>query len=176
MLRRMFVLAVFGLTVGTWLSVGVAGEVSGLKPDPAVHWGKLDNGLRYAVMANGEPRGRASLRFAVSVGSIDENERQRGLAHFLEHMAFNGSTHFPDGSMVEYFQHLGMSFGGDTNASTGSDRTEYQIELPDTRPETLIQALTLFADFADGLTLDQKAMDKERGIILAEQRDRDSLW
>ncbi len=150
-------------------------EGSDLPVDPAVRWGRLDNGLRYAVLANPEPKGRASLRFAVAAGALQETEEQRGLAHFLEHMAFNGSAHFAPGTLVEYFQRLGMSFGGDTNAFTGFDRTVYLLELPDTAPATLEKALTLFADYGGGLLLDPAEIDKERGIILSEKRARDSI-
>jgi zinc protease len=156
-------------------AVAFAHESSDLPVDPTIRWGHLDNGLRYAVRANREPKGRASLRFAVRAGSLHESEDQRGLAHFLEHLAFNGTAHFPPGTMVEYFQRLGMSFGGDTNAFTGFDRTVYQLELPDTLPTTVEKALTLFADYAGGLLLDVSEIDKERGVILAEKRDRDSV-
>lgn len=151
-----------------------AHEASDMKPDPAVKWGKLDNGLRYALMANAQPKGRASLRFGIMAGSLNETDAQRGLAHFLEHLAFNGSKNFPAGTLVEYFQRLGMSFGGDTNASTSFDRTIYQLELPDTRPATLDSAFTLFGDFAGGLLLTPQSIEKERGIILSEMRDSDS--
>ncbi len=150
-------------------------EASDVPVDPAVRWGRLDNGLRYAILANPEPKGRASLRFAVAAGALQETEEQRGLAHFLEHMAFNGSTHFAPGTLVEYFQRLGMSFGGDTNAFTGFDRTVYLLELPDTAPATLEKALTLFADYGGGLLLEPAEIDKERGIILSEKRARDSI-
>jgi zinc protease len=152
-----------------------AHEASDLTVDPAIRWGRLDNGLRYALLRNPEPRGRASLRLAVRVGSLYESENQRGLAHFLEHMAFNGSRHFPAESVVGFFQRLGMDFGGDTNASTGFDRTVYQLELPDTRPETLREGLTFFADVAGGLLLDPDSINRERGIILSEKRARDSV-
>lgn len=150
-------------------------ETSDLPADPAIKWGRLENGLRYALLPNPEPKGRASLRLAIQVGSLHENDNQRGLAHFLEHMAFNGSRHFPAATVVEFFQRLGMNFGGDTNASTGFDRTIYQLELPDTKPATLRESLTFFADVADGLTLDPKEIDQERGIILSEKRARDSV-
>ncbi len=150
-------------------------QVSDLPADPRVHWGKLDNGLRYALLHNPEPRGRISARLAIRVGSLYENDNERGLAHFLEHMAFNGSQHFPRADVVEFFQKLGMDFGGDTNASTGFDRTIYQLELPDTKPETLRESLTFFADVAGGLLLESKEIDKERGIILSEKRARDSV-
>lgn len=150
-------------------------ETSDLPVDPAVKWGRLDNGIRYAILPNHEPKGRASLRFAVRAGSLNEADDQRGLAHFLEHMAFNGSTHFAPGTLVEYFQRLGMSFGGDTNAFTSFDRTVYMLELPDTKPETFERAFTLFADYAGGLLLADDEINKERGIILSEKRARDSV-
>ncbi len=148
---------------------------SDLPADPAVRFGQLDNGLRYALLPNSEPKGRASLRLALRVGSLHETDDQRGLAHFLEHLAFNGSTHFPPGSLVEFFQRLGMSFGGDTNASTSFDRTIYQLELPDTADATLEKAFTLFADYGGGLLLLEDEINKERGIILSEKRARDSI-
>lgn len=152
-----------------------AAPASDLPPDPAVHYGQLPNGFRYALRANAEPKQRASLRLFVHAGSFEENDDQRGLAHFLEHMAFNGSTHYPPGTLVEFFQRMGMSFGGDTNASTSFDRTIYQIELPDTRSATLAEGLRVFADFAGGLLLAPDQIEKERGIILAERRTRDNV-
>jgi zinc protease len=143
--------------------------------DPAVRHGWLSNGIEYLILQNHEPKGRVSLRFAVKAGSLNETEEQRGLAHYLEHMAFNGSTHFAPGTLVEYLQRLGMGFGADTNAFTSFDRTEYLLELPDTRPETIEKGLTLFADYGDGLFLTEKAVDKERGIILSEERMRNTV-
>ncbi|HTB81122.1 MAG TPA: insulinase family protein [Opitutaceae bacterium] len=148
---------------------------SDLKPDPAARFGTLPNGLRYAILPNHEPKNRASLRLLVLTGSLEENENQRGLAHFLEHMAFNGSAHYAPGTLVEYFQRLGMSFGGDTNAYTSFDHTAYQIELPDTKPATVTQGLQVFADFAGTLLLKPDQVKKERPIILAEKRTRDSV-
>jgi zinc protease len=150
-------------------------QASDLPADPAIQWGRLDNGLRYALLRNAEPKGRISARLAIKAGSFHEAENQRGLAHFLEHMAFNGSQHFPAANVIEFFQRLGMDFGGDTNASTGFDRTIYQLELPDTKPETLRESLTWFADVANGLLLDPTEIEKERGVILAEKRARDSV-
>jgi zinc protease len=148
---------------------------SDLKPDPAARFGALPNGFRYVILPNREPRGRAALRLLVLSGSLEEREDQRGLAHFLEHMAFNGSTHYPPGTLVEYFQRLGMSFGGDTNAYTSFDRTVYKIALPNTRPASVADGLRVFADFAGGLLLKPEMIQKERGIILSEKRDRDSV-
>ena len=150
-------------------------ENSDLKPDPAALWGRLPNGLRYVVLPNKEPQARASLRLVVGSGSLYETEPQRGLAHYLEHMAFNGSTHYPPGTLVEYLQRLGMGFGADTNAFTSFDSTVYMLELPNTQAATLAEGFQVFADYAGGLLLETKEVNKERGIILAEKRTRDSV-
>jgi zinc protease len=148
---------------------------SDLKPDSAATFATLPNGVRYVVMPNHEPKGRASLRLLVLAGSFDETEAQRGLAHFLEHMAFNGSTHFAPGTLVEKLQRLGMGFGADTNASTSFDHTLFQLELPDTAGSTLAEGMQILADYSGGLLLLDKMVDKERGIILSEKRTRDSV-
>lgn len=156
---------------------------SDLKPDPNARFGTLPNGLRYVILPNHEPRGRVSLRLLVLAGSLEEKEDQRGLAHFLEHMAFNGSTHFPldtstnppTPTLVEFLQHFGMGFGGDTNASTSFDRTLYLLELPRADDKTLAKGLQVFADYAGGLLLLDDMVDKERGIILSEKRVRDTV-
>ena len=150
-------------------------EGSDLKPDPAAHFGTLANGLRYVVRPNHEPKGRASLRLLVLAGSLHETDDQRGLAHFLEHMAFNGSTHYPPGTLVEFFQRMGMSFGGDTNASTSFDRTLYLLELAHADDATLAEGLRVFSDYAGGLLLLDEEIGKERGVVLSEKRVRDSV-
>ena len=152
-----------------------AQQHSDLRADPAAKFGTLKNGLRYVILPNHEPKNRASLRLLVVSGALQENENQRGLAHNLEHMAFNGSTHYAPGTLVEFFQRMGMGFGNDTNAFTSQDRTQYMIELPDTKPATLADGLTVLADYAGGLLLEQKSVDKERGIILSEIRYSDSV-
>jgi zinc protease len=152
-----------------------AAATSDLTPDPALRTGTLPNGVRYALYPNKEPQGRASLRLLVQAGSLHERDDQRGLAHFLEHMAFNGSTHYQPGTLVEFFQRMGMSFGGDTNAFTNFDRTQYLLELPKTDDATLAEGLRVFADYAGGLLLLPEEIDKERGIILSEKRARDNV-
>jgi zinc protease len=152
-----------------------AHESSDLKPDAAAKFGVLENGLRYVIYPNAEPKGRASLRLLVLAGSLHEEENQRGVAHFLEHMAFNGSSHYAPGTLVEFFQRMGMSFGGDTNASTGLERTLYLLELPETSAKTLGEGLKVFSDYAGGLLLTAEEIDKERGIILSEKRARDNV-
>ncbi len=153
----------------TWPS-----EVSQLKPDPSLVRGKLENGFRYVLKNNSEPADRVALYLAVQAGSLNETDNQRGLAHFLEHMLFNGSTHFPPGSLVNYFQSLGMSFGGDTNARTTHDQTVYNIILPNGSTKELDSGLLVMADYARGALLLDKEIDRERGVILAEKRARDS--
>lgn len=152
-----------------------AQATSDLPADPAARFGTLPNGLAYVVLPNAEPKGRVSLRLLLTAGSFMENEDQRGLAHFLEHMSFNGSAHYAPGTLVEFFQRLGMSFGGDTNASTGFDQTVYMLELPDAKAATLDEGLQVFADYAGGLLLGADEIDKERGIILSEERQRDNV-
>ncbi len=148
---------------------------SDLKLDPAVKFGTLPNGLRYLVRANPEPKQRASLRLLVEAGAVHETDDQQGLAHFLEHLAFNGTTHYPPGTLIEFFQRMGMNFGGDTNASTWYHRTLYLLELPDTQPATLIEGLRVFTDYAGGMLLKTEEIDRERGTILSEKRSRDSV-
>lgn len=149
-------------------------QESDLKPDPAARFGKLENGVRYVVLTNREPRDRASLRLLVFAGSLHEKKDQRGLAHFLEHMAFNGSKHYPPGKLVEFFQRMGMSFGADVNANTSFDRTIYRLELAHADSTTLVEGMRVFRDYADGLLLTDEQIDQERGVILSEKRARDS--
>ncbi|MBA3849242.1 MAG: peptidase M16 [Opitutus sp.] len=175
MLSRFVLLALLALAPLAGRAQDFPHQKSDLPADPGIRWGRLGNGLRYAIMANHEPKGRASLRIVLRAGALHEADDQRGLAHFLEHMAFNGSKNFAPGTLVEYFQRLGMSFGGDTNASTGFDRTLYMLELPDTKDETLGKAFTLFSDYLGGLLLLDNEIDKERGVILAEKTARDSI-
>ncbi len=149
-------------------------EKSELAPDPALIYGRLDNGFRYVLLHNQEPKGRVALYLDVQAGSLYEQEGQRGIAHFLEHMVFNGSTHFPPGSLIDYFQSIGMNFGGDTNAHTGFDETVYNILLPKASREELEKGLLVISDYARGALLTEAEIDRERGVILSEKRARDS--
>lgn len=150
-------------------------EGSDIPPDSKAVFGRLDNGVRYLILPNDEPPGRASLRLYMDVGSLMEADDQQGMAHFLEHMAFNGSRHFPGGEMVEYFQRLGMGFGADTNAYTSFDQTVYMLELPKVEETLIEEGLQLFRDYLDGMLLKQEEIDRERGIILSEKLARDSI-
>jgi zinc protease len=150
-------------------------ESSDLKLDPSVKFGTLPNGMRYMVRANKEPKERASLRLLVEAGAVHETDQQQGLAHFLEHMAFNGSEHYGPDELIKFFQRMGMNFGGDTNASTWYRRTLYLLELPDTKESTLAEGFKVFGDYANKLLLLAPEIEKERGIILSEKRTRDSV-
>ncbi len=154
---------------------GVWGQsYSDLKPEAGVRFGQLPNGLRYAVKRNATPGGQAALRLRIGAGSLQERDDQQGLAHFLEHMAFKGSTHVPEGEMIHILQRKGLAFGPDTNAATGFDQTVYQLDLPETDADTLDTGLMLLRETASELTLSQSDMDSERGVILSEERLRDS--
>ena len=150
-------------------------DLSDLKPDAKATFGRLDNGLRFVILPNEEPPGRASLRLYMDTGSLMEADDQQGMAHFLEHMAFNGSKNFASGKMVEYFQRLGMAFGADTNAHTSFHETVYQLELPKIEESYFADGLKLFRDYLDGMFLKQEEIDRERGIILSEKLSRDSV-
>lgn len=151
-------------------------EQSDLKPDAKAVFGKLENGIRYVIYPNKFPvPGRASLRLFVNTGSLMEEDDQRGMAHFLEHMAFNGSKNFAAGTMVERFQRLGMGFGADTNAHTSFKETVYKLEMPKVDEAMLAEGMQLFRDDLDGMLLGKAEIDKERGVILSEKLARDSV-
>ena len=147
---------------------------SDLQVDPSLTTGTLDNGLRYIVKENGEPRGRVAVHLLIGAGSLHEDEDQRGLAHYLEHMMFKGSRNYPPGTLVNYFQSIGMDFGNDANAHTAFDRTVYNIFLPSGKEEELRRGLLVLADYARHATLGEQQVNEERGVILAEKRARDS--
>jgi zinc protease len=143
---------------------------SDVKPDPAVRFGQLPNGMTYALMHNQTPMGQASFRLRIAAGSMMESDAQQGLAHFLEHMAFNGSTHVPTGEMVKILERHGLAFGADTNASTSWGETIYQLDLPKTDTDTVDTSLMLLREIAGELKLPQDAMERERGVVLSEER------
>src|SRR5207247_1141478 len=119
---------------------------------------------------NRHPEHRVSLRLAVKAGSLNEADDQQGLAHLIEHMAFNGSSHFKPGELVSYFESNGTRLGPHVNAYTGFDETVYMLDLPTDKPEILAKGLAALADFAGGLTLAPAEVDKERGVVIEEWR------
>src|SRR5215471_10046801 len=138
--------------------------------DPAIRTGTLSNGLKYFIRRNGRPEKRVSLRLAVKSGSLEEADDQQGLAHLIEHMAFNGSEHFKSGEVFSYFERVGARLGPHVNASTSFDETIYMLELPTDQGDVVAKGLTALADFAGGLTFDPKEVDKERGVVIEEWR------
>ena len=148
---------------------------SDITPDPKAVFGQLPNGMRYLIYPNSEPPGRISLRLHIAAGSLMEAEDQRGLAHFLEHMVFNGTKHHTAAELVPRMQRLGIAFGAHANAYTSFDETVYMLDLPDMSEETMKLAFTVMRDFGDGALLDPAEIDKERGVILAEKVSRDSV-
>src|SRR5947207_7889477 len=141
-----------------------------LPNDPALVNGDLDNGLHYIVRKHSVPPVRATMSIHIHSGALNETDRQRGIAHYTEHMAFNGSENFKPGELVPFFQSLGMTFGRDQNAFTSFDQTTFQLSLPDTKPETLGKGLAFFGDVVGRLSLLPNEIDAERQIILEERR------
>ncbi len=141
-----------------------------LPQDPAVLTGELDNGLRYYVRQNGRPENRAFLRLVVRAGSVLEDDDQRGLAHFVEHMAFNGTKNFEKTELLDYLQGIGMRFGPDVNAYTSFDETVYMLEVPTDDPDILDKALLVLEDWASAVTLDDEEIERERGVVIEEWR------
>jgi zinc protease len=143
-----------------------------LPTDPRLVTGTLDNGLSYIVRKHDNPPGRAELWLHVSTGSLNETDKQRGIAHFTEHMAFNGSENFPPGSVISFFESLGLTFGQHQNAFTGFDQTSYLLSLPDNKPETLQKGMRFLSDVAMKLSMPEAEIENERQVILEERRSR----
>lgn len=140
--------------------------------NPDVLTGKLDNGMSYYIMQNVYPVNRIVLRLAVNVGSIAEEENERGVAHLIEHMAFNGTEHFEKNSLIDYAESIGMDFGAEVNAHTNFEETVYKLEIPADKPEYFDTAMLIFKDWASAITFDPEELDKERGVVLEEWRGR----
>lgn len=155
-----------------------------LPQDSRILAGTLDNGFTWKFRQHDNPPGKMAVILHVRSGSLNEKDSQRGLAHFLEHMAFNGSDNFAPGDLIPYFESIGMEFGGDLNAFTSFDQTAYMLFLPDTKPEQIDKALLVLSDYAFRMLLLDTEIDKERGVVLEEsrrgkgafQRIRDKLW
>ena len=137
---------------------------------PQVKVGKLANGLTYYVQKNARPEKKLELRLVVKAGSILEDDDQQGLAHFTEHMAFNGSTNFKRNELVSYLQSIGVKFGADLNAYTSFDETVYILPIPTDKKETVEQGFQVLEDWAHGLSFNNADIDSERGIVLEELR------
>ena len=139
---------------------------------PGVTVGQFENGLQYYIRENSEPANRAEFSLVVKVGSVVEDEDQLGLAHFLEHMAFNGTDNFEKQELIDFMESIGMRMGADLNAGTSFDETRYMLQIPTDSPEVMANTFQILEDWAHGLTLDPEEIDKERGVIIEEWRLR----
>ncbi len=151
-----------------------AHERSDVPEDAAVRFGTLPNGMRYALMRNATPPGQASLRLRIDAGSMMETDEQLGLAHFTEHMAFNGTTNIPENELLRILERLGLAFGPDTNAATGFDQTYYQLDLPRTNDETVDTGLRILREQVSEALFESEDIDAERGVIVGEERLRNT--
>lgn len=166
MLKTAKILALF-----FWISVGSAQNLNQPVPlNPKVKTGKLANGLTYYIQQNNKPEKRVELRLAINAGSILETNQQQGLAHFVEHMCFNGTKKFPKNELVSYLQSLGIQFGGDLNAYTSFDETVYILPVPTDKPELVDTGLEVLKEWAFQVSFEAAEIDKERGVILEEWR------
>ena len=151
-----------------------AQAASDIPADANVRFGILPNGMQYAILRNATPPGQASFRLRIDAGSLMENEDQLGLAHFMEHMAFNGTTNIPENDLLRILERLGLAFGADTNASTGFDQTLYMLELPRTNDETVDASLRIMREQVSEALMAADAVDAERGVIEGEERLRNT--
>ena len=162
--------------VGALLLVGGPASAQDLAAplplDLAIRTGTLPNGITFFIRHNSLPNDRVMLRLAVRAGSIDEDDDQRGLAHVLEHMAFNGTAHFKPGELVSYLESIGAQFGAHVNAYTSFDETVYMLDVPTEKAGVLERGFEALSDFAGGLTLDPVEIDRERGVVIEEWRGR----
>ena len=138
--------------------------------DPAIKIGKLSNGLTYYIRKNSRPEKKVELRLVVNAGSILEDDDQQGLAHFTEHMAFNGSKNFQKNDIVSFLQSIGVEFGADLNAYTGFDETVYILPIPTEKKENVEKGFQILEDWASTVAFDGAEIDKERGVVLEEER------
>ncbi len=175
-MKLRLILCSAALAFATLLSAqGMEQMMQPLPLEPKTVYGKLDNGLTYYVRHNEYPKGQANFYIAQKVGSVQEEDDQRGLAHFLEHMCFNGTENFPENSLIRYLETLGVKFGAQLNAYTSIDETVYNINnVPTGREATIDSVLLILHDWSHNLTLDPKEIDKERGVIHEEWRLRTS--
>ncbi len=164
-----------GATIATGHAKPWPHESSDIPADAKAVFGSMANGMRYMIYPNAEPPGRISMRLHIAAGSLMEQDDQRGVAHFLEHMVFNGSKNFSPDDLVPRMQRLGIGFGAHVNAYTSFDETVYMLDVPDLQQDTVNLCYTVMRDFADGALLKADEIDKERGVIISEKISRDSV-
>src|SRR5437868_12616188 len=148
-------------------------DYTGRKADPAIRFGTLPNGLRYAILHNETPHDGVAMRMRIGAGSLEERDEEQGLAHFLEHMAFRGSKNVADGEVVHMLERQGLRFGPDTNAFTAQDETVYMFNFPKADATAVDTGLKLFRELGERLNLAPAAIEAEKGVVLSEERLRD---
>ncbi|HEY2382207.1 MAG TPA: insulinase family protein [Terriglobia bacterium] len=169
----LIVLCLASLAVAAGFSAAPQADLNQPIPvDPTISIGHLSNGVTYYVRANKKPEKRAELRLVVKAGSVLEDDDQQGLAHFIEHMAFNGTSHFPKNDIISFIESLGMRFGADLNAYTSFDETVYMLQVPTDKPETMDKAIQVLEDWAHNVSFDPVEVEKERPVIMEEWRLR----
>ena len=169
-MRRSFLLLFSLILLLTYSPLSQVNPNQPIPVDPNVRIGKLPNGMTYYIRKNAKPEHKVELRLVVNAGSILERDDQQGLAHFMEHMNFNGTAHFKKNELVSYLQSIGVRFGADINAYTSFDETVYQLSIPTENPELINKGLLVLEDWATGATLDPEEINKERGVVLEELR------
>lgn len=170
-MRPVFLATLFALPLAAQQPHRTPAPPKPLPIDTTVHVGRLANGLRYWIRHNSYPEHRLELRLVVRAGSIVEDQDQRGLAHFIEHMGFNGTTHFARNDMVKYLESIGVKYGADLNANTSFDETQYILPVPSDKPELVDRAFDILEDWADGDRFDSAEVASERGVVLNEWRE-----
>ena len=178
--RTPLILLLLAVTVATGLAAAPQRAVTSgpndapltttIPVDPRITVGTLSNGMRYYIRANKQPQNRAEIRLVVNAGSVLEDDDQRGLAHFVEHMAFNGTRHFPKQDVIAFLQSTGMHFGAHINANTSFDQTVYELQIPTDSPAVIDKSMLILEDWATAVSFDAAEIDKERGVILEEWR------
>ena len=158
------------ILLGLMFCAGCRTHSPQLEFDPQVARGVLQSGMKYLLRENAKPDNRVMLRLVIDAGSVLEEDNQKGLAHFVEHMAFNGSTHFEKQELVDYLESIGVGFGADLNAYTSFDETVYMLQIPVDNEEVLEKAFLVMQDWAKGLVMADDEIDKERGVIVEEWR------
>ncbi|MFK7936531.1 MAG: M16 family metallopeptidase [Saprospiraceae bacterium] len=168
--RWTIILSFLLLTTSIHAQIALQNTAQPIPTDPAVRIGQLENGIKYYIRKNSKPENRAELRLAVNAGAMQEDEDQRGLAHFVEHMAFNGTKKFEKNELVDYLESVGMRFGPDLNAYTSFDETVYMLQARTDSADMLNKGIMILNDWANGLTFDSEEIDKERGVVESERR------
>ena len=169
-MRKFLLLVIIASLVSLSATAQTPSLTQPMPVDPEITMGKFPNGLRYYIRQNKKPEKRAELRLVVKAGAILEDDDQRGLAHFVEHMAFNGTKNFPKHELISFIESLGMRFGADINAYTSFDETVYMLQVPTDKPEAMARAFQVLEDWAHNVTFDPVEIEKERGVVLEEWR------